>query len=37
MAANISIPKDDKLPFDAIMKYMLLGARDALRDFTENT
>ena len=30
----MSIPKDDKLTFQAIMDYLLLAARDALRDFT---
>jgi hypothetical protein len=37
MAQNMSIPQEEKLPFEAIMRYIVLGARDALRDFTEQT
>jgi hypothetical protein len=37
MAANVSIPRDEKLPFDKIIEYMLLGAQDALRAFTSST
>ena len=37
MAANMSIPADEKMPIDATMRYILLAAQDALTDFTSST
>lgn len=37
MAANMSIPLDEKMPIDNIMKYVLLAAKDALTAFTSST
>ncbi|CDW82513.1 UNKNOWN [Stylonychia lemnae] len=37
MASNMSIPKDDKMTFQAIMNYIILAARDALKDFSNQT
>lgn len=33
----MSIPTGEQMHFEAIMRYMLLAARDALKDFTSNT
>jgi hypothetical protein len=37
MAANMSIPADEKLTFEAILGYIVLAARDALRSFAETS
>lgn len=37
LAANISIPLEQKLIFDQIAHYLLLGAQDALTAFTSTT
>jgi hypothetical protein len=34
MAANMSIPPEDKMPFDELIAYIHLAAKDALSDFT---
>lgn len=33
MAANISVPKDEKMPIETIMKYIMRGAYDSLNMF----
>ena len=33
----MSIPPEEKMPIDAIMRYILLAAKDALSDFTSGT
>eukprot|EP00347_Sterkiella_histriomuscorum_P014654 403360058 len=37
MAANMSIPSDQNMPFQEIMRYLILAARDAMKDFTAQT
>ena len=37
MAAHMSIPNDEKMPFEKIMSYLLIGAQDALKSFTTST
>lgn len=37
MAAQMSIPQNDRLPFEKIMEYILSGAYDALSAFTSVT
>ena len=33
----MSIPNEEKMPFEKIMSYLLLGAQDALKSFTTST
>jgi hypothetical protein len=37
MAANMSIPLDDKMSFEKIIHYIQLAARDSLTSFTSST
>jgi hypothetical protein len=37
MAANMSIPTDEKQSFDSMMNYLKLAARDALSSFTSQS
>ena len=37
MAANMSIPLKEKMPFDRVIHYVLLAAKDALSSFTSLT